>query len=309
MSDPVTNVEIEDVLSSIRRLISENDRTPKQGAAAQVVTPEPKVMAERESAAEPAPERLVLTPALRVAENPVSETDPIPEEGEDASLDMGVEPLAVEAEHTGEGDAEESVAETVESFSEPGYDPMEGVTLERAREIDSRIVHWDKMGDATPAEDPTYEPDEPGDSDYAGTDVEPLEWQDEDADEAVEAAPSRVVRTQTYEDAEAEETVEDVSLDADAAPEEDLAGLASRVEAELRDSLPGQIEAELQPEDAFGDLAGEDAMMLDDAVLRDMVADIVRQELQGALGERITRNVRKLVRREIHRALAAHELD
>ncbi|WP_243614645.1 hypothetical protein [Shimia aestuarii] len=309
MSDPVTNVEIEDVLSSIRRLISENDRTPKQGAAAQVVTPEPKVMAERESAAEPAPERLVLTPALRVAENPVSETDPIPEEDEDARLDMGVEPLAVEAEQTGEDDAEERVAETVESFSEPGYDPMEGVTLERAREIDSRIVHWDKMGDATPAEDPTYEPDEPGDSDYAGTDVEPLEWQDEDADEAAEAAPSRVVRTQTYEDAETEETVEDVSLETDAAPEEDLAGLASRVEAELRDSLPGQIEAELQPEDAFGDLAGEDAMMLDEAVLRDMVADIVRQELQGALGERITRNVRKLVRREIHRALAAHELD
>ena len=40
-----------------------------------------------------------------------------------------------------------------------------------------------------------------------------------------------------------------------------------------------------------------------------MVTDIVREELQGALGERITRNVRKLVRREIHRALVAQELD
>ena len=40
-----------------------------------------------------------------------------------------------------------------------------------------------------------------------------------------------------------------------------------------------------------------------------LVADIVREELQGALGERITRNVRKLVRREIHRALTAQELD
>ncbi len=63
------------------------------------------------------------------------------------------------------------------------------------------------------------------------------------------------------------------------------------------------------PEAALDDLAGDDAMELDEAVLRDMVADIVRQELQGALGERITRNVRKLVRREIHRALAAHELE
>ena len=49
--------------------------------------------------------------------------------------------------------------------------------------------------------------------------------------------------------------------------------------------------------------------LLDEDALRDMVGDIVRLELQGALGERITRNVRKLVRREIHRALTAQELD
>jgi hypothetical protein len=49
--------------------------------------------------------------------------------------------------------------------------------------------------------------------------------------------------------------------------------------------------------------------ILDEDALRDLVSDIVREELQGALGERITRNVRKLVRREIHRALAAQELE
>lgn len=43
-------------------------------------------------------------------------------------------------------------------------------------------------------------------------------------------------------------------------------------------------------------------------MLRDMVSDIVRRELQGSLGERITRNVRKLVRREIYRALEARDL-
>ncbi|OIQ25807.1 MAG: hypothetical protein BM562_16835 [Alphaproteobacteria bacterium MedPE-SWcel] len=47
---------------------------------------------------------------------------------------------------------------------------------------------------------------------------------------------------------------------------------------------------------------------LDEDSLRDLVADIVREELQGPLGERITRNVRKLVRREIQRALAAQDL-
>ena len=46
MSDPVTNAEVEDVLSSIRRLVSE-DKRPLQ-------TPKP----------EPRNDRLVLTPAL-----------------------------------------------------------------------------------------------------------------------------------------------------------------------------------------------------------------------------------------------------
>ncbi|MEC8666602.1 MAG: hypothetical protein VXY45_02085 [Pseudomonadota bacterium] len=53
----------------------------------------------------------------------------------------------------------------------------------------------------------------------------------------------------------------------------------------------------------------EEPVLLDEDMLRDMVSEIVRQELQGALGERITRNVRKLVRREIHRALASYNID
>lgn len=48
----------------------------------------------------------------------------------------------------------------------------------------------------------------------------------------------------------------------------------------------------------------ETDLELNEDILREMVRDIVRQELQGALGERITRNVRKLVRREIQRSLS-----
>lgn len=54
--------------------------------------------------------------------------------------------------------------------------------------------------------------------------------------------------------------------------------------------------------------APEDTVV-DEDFLRDIVSEIVREELQGDLGERITRNVRKLVRREIHRALASREFD
>ena len=315
MSDPVKNVEIEDVLSSIRRLISENDRTPKQEAPAEAPVPKPQDPVERGGMQG----RLVLTPALRVTEGEALDGAEHAAQGADES------PLGVARDHAwedvegaGDPDPAEMVAEAVEDDTPQdkntesdvadmaaaeaddaavaGYDPMEGVSLERAREIDSRIVHWDSMNESRGREEPAYEPDEPGDSDYAGTDVEPLEWQDDYPAEEEAAPHAKRTRPEGQEAAEV-------------SPEEALAGLAGRIEAELKDSLPEQIEEALAPDPGLGDLAGEDAIVLDEAMLRDMVADIVRQELQGALGERITRNVRKLVRREIHRALAAHELD
>ena len=48
---------------------------------------------------------------------------------------------------------------------------------------------------------------------------------------------------------------------------------------------------------------------LDAEAIREIVAEVVRQELAGALGERITRNVRKLVRRELRAMMAGEELD
>lgn len=44
---------------------------------------------------------------------------------------------------------------------------------------------------------------------------------------------------------------------------------------------------------------------IDEKALEELVAEIVRAELKGPLGERITRNVRALVRREIQLAMAA----
>jgi hypothetical protein len=67
------------------------------------------------------------------------------------------------------------------------------------------------------------------------------------------------------------------------------------------------VEVDVEPQQAaFSQPADK---LLGENALRDIVRETVREELQGALGERITRNVRKLVRREIHRALAAQELE
>lgn len=52
----------------------------------------------------------------------------------------------------------------------------------------------------------------------------------------------------------------------------------------------------------------EDMVTMDEAALRELVGDLVRDELQGMLGERITRNVRRLVRHEIQRALSVRDL-
>ncbi|NIO40102.1 MAG: hypothetical protein GTO41_07865, partial [Burkholderiales bacterium] len=38
--------------------------------------------------------------------------------------------------------------------------------------------------------------------------------------------------------------------------------------------------------------------------LQDLITNTLRQELKGEMGERISRNLRKMVRREISRALA-----
>jgi hypothetical protein len=51
-----------------------------------------------------------------------------------------------------------------------------------------------------------------------------------------------------------------------------------------------------------------DEQVVDEAALRALVAEVVREELQGALGQRISRNVRKVIRQEIRRALAAEAL-
>jgi len=44
---------------------------------------------------------------------------------------------------------------------------------------------------------------------------------------------------------------------------------------------------------------------LDAATLRELIRDVLREELQGEIGERVTRNLRKMIRTEVSRALTA----
>ncbi|TDK49659.1 hypothetical protein E1832_08685 [Antarcticimicrobium luteum] len=119
-----------------------------------------------------------------------------------------------------------------------------------------------------------WEPDGTSAEPYSGTPAQPIGWTDAEGEGAREDDPRSP-------------TIEDAAKTADA---DDRAAARSAADPEVED------------------LAADEAVIDEDS-LRELVAEIVRQELQGALGERITRNVRKLVRREIHRALAAQDLD
>lgn len=68
---------------------------------------------------------------------------------------------------------------------------------------------------------------------------------------------------------------------------------------------PGVVSDAEPPEDDQFSVFEEEETIIDEAALRALIATIIREELQGELGERITRNVRKLVRQEIQRALDA----
>lgn len=55
--------------------------------------------------------------------------------------------------------------------------------------------------------------------------------------------------------------------------------------------------------------ASDDEAVIDMEMLRELIVQVLREELQGPLGERITRNVRKLVRQEIARALESQKFE
>ncbi|MGP6087911.1 hypothetical protein [Antarctobacter jejuensis] len=97
-------------------------------------------------------------------------------------------------------------------------------------------------------------------------------------------------------------------------PDSELSGAAflrhgSSPSIDWEDHLPAAQEPAAEPEPPAEREAASLPAEMDEEALQDLVANIVRQELQGVLGERITRNVRKLVRREIHRVLMSKEFD
>lgn len=315
MSDPVTHAEIEDVLSSIRRLVSE-DGQPTQ--------PAPKPAG-----------RLVLTPALRVRERPEPAPDRELAEGEAARDDASSDGAAAALEHLAGPDCLQLKRADVVSTSESGADSSVGNGPEQPGRtpggpsatagIPPAAAEQAVDAPGGEAQDPEAPWSNPRATLFsAATAASPV---NADVDTAGRRAASVL---QKIAELEAKVARAPGDWEPDGNPRDAFSGTANGSIAWQDEPEPeGEVEASAaaQPEDRSGsdpdtdrdmaeaaltDTALEslppDAAYHDEDSLRELVSAIVREELQGALGERITRNVRKLVRREIHRVLATQDL-
>jgi hypothetical protein len=191
--------------------------------------------------------------------------------------------------------------------------PMEGqIDLPPPQSLEDKVAALGRLV-ARNADDFEEERDTPDADDLTAV-SEPMTWPDaapanEDADAPAEHESS-VPQPETASASPGDETppADETRVAAIELPEPEPVSEAAPV-ADMRQ--PDDVE---QPSN--GDLVAaqpvataEPGLQIDEDMLREMVSAIVRQELQGALGERITRNVRKLVRREIHRMLIAQEMD
>jgi hypothetical protein len=355
MSEAMSSGEIEDVLSSIRRLVSEDHRPASQTAAKPAArTPEPPAaplpLSRIVAADTPAPEpkKLLLTPALRVVSSdpaPAAPAEPV------AQRPMSHLYRPKSPELTGTDARDDGLFAAIDLKPRKPSQDMNDVVSTIATAVDEADSQWES---------------ETGDASFDGLDWETPLWEDDTAQPeaplseaapeadtrmAVPAAEASVDEAASFDlrDDPPEEAVSlnamspeaeewEASDDTDPASAETAAPplFSRRFVQEISDKAEAEAVAEILratqaedhatqdredsgysdlaltydvDQDADGGYADNQGGYFDEAVLRDLVRDLIREELSGTLGERITRNVRKLVRAEINRALTARDFE
>lgn len=258
MSDPVSNTQIEDVLASIRKLVSEEVRAQSRPGTIPL------------SAARRLADKLILSPALRVADRDVAPTHSAPE-----------------------AQADETIEEAAFFDGQAAEEPIHGGAVIHAFRSFSPVEPGDGAAEALASAKAALGQEAPLDFDMEGADADGLIVSAVEEAEFVEDAPQDEWDVSQEPHLLAASHVMGGSAEAEEAPE---------VDEDRR--APVADSGETGPVNAFA----ADGLGIDPEMLRELVSDIVRQELQGALGERITRNVRKLVRSEIERALNPQDL-
>ncbi len=288
MSEPVTNSEIEDVLSSIRRLISESPSTGDKGDGGMG------------DAAPASTEKLVLTPAFRVLDGDRQTTRQADEHTETDSRpndDFGESSPELQAESPPDQtskDASESApeAECAPETSDAAA-TVEAPEQDAAQESDGLEQRIAELEAAISETAETWEPDG---SEF----IEGSEY-----DEGGEAVVLNFISEGPGQwDMAADQPEYDTQSAADMIVD------ASEVEEVVDQSTSEQpAAAETNEDNDSGKDSGEDELLIDEEMLREMVSLMVRQQLRGQIGERITRSIRRMVRREIRLALTVRDTE
>lgn len=256
MSGPLNSNEIEDVVSSVRRLVSVDvrQRPGAPGAAAErlVLTPSLRIVAEPPDA-----KPLILTERAVEAEAAVAQTG----HAEPATADPLEAGMAVDVEDDWEDDL----------WSDPDTALAElALGVEEAELVTSTDdIAKDDMANDGMANDGA------GQGEMTAAPFEP-DWDD--------AGPSPVV------------------------PFPSMSSGTARLE-QVSGPIPDPVPPVSTMPQMLTDTEGNPLTVMDEAALHDIIRQLIREELKGALGERITHSVRKLVRAEINRALTARSLD
>ncbi|MCC5988719.1 MAG: hypothetical protein JJT95_13635 [Pararhodobacter sp.] len=258
MSDAMSNREIEDVLSSIRRLVARE-------------------------ASRPAPGRLVLTEAQRIAVNDSAAPASAATEGGAAGDDgaAGNQRAQLQAAIAGLGAAADPRA----SGDDPGSDSAHETGLPALGEFSS-------AADRPPGADSGHETQGSTADAEARQETREAPAADTRRGEGADEGATGAAQTDEDDYGEAEEWH---------GPARYGQGQGNADDAETDDADSGDEEAGSDDAAALADT------LIDEDMLRALVAQLVREELRGQLGERITLLVRKLVRAEIARALDERE--
>lgn len=216
------------------------------------------------------------------------------------------------------------VVDTPDVVAEP--EPQVGrLVLTPSFRVDDAVEAEPVVADAAEFVAPQPEPEEaqPTDDVLTLMPEDSVDAEDASADETAEVDPA-VAFFGTHDDrharleatiAELEEAV--LSRDEEFEPDGSEATVefhdwedATPIEEPATDGSPDPApEIDMTVEDNDLDDVGLPAGDWDEEALRDLIADVLREELRGEVGERITRNVRKLIRREIYRVLTTEGMD
>ncbi len=286
MAETLNSHEIEDVLSSIRRLVAQ-DLKPVD---------HPKLVAVPD-----APQKLVLAPENRV-EDKVEVV-----QAKFASIRRPRRvafPAIDEVLNSVEGGAPAHDITSNAAFS-LGADQAESFVAPQRSEV--TIDLESRLSEVAPEQ--FFEENQTDGTVHFANDAEPEhdEWAQSSEAESFEYQAPPVVSESAVSG-----TIEPDSAWADAAEAQALAEIAGEsVSTPIIDRAKTTFdEPNFAPQTGF--TAIEDVTpvdTLDEETIRLMIQTIFREEMAGPMGERITRNIRKLVRAEVNRMLSAHELD